>query len=476
MEQFRGVRRVLYNASTAGWSLLDAIFLTFYVAFLLPPKEKVAEGMIAFISNERFLGVLTVLGLVMIFGRVVDAVADPLVAYWSDRSHSALGRRRLFMLVGVVPLAVCPVLVFYPPVAATSWINDVYLAAVFGLYFFAFTLYVGPYLALIPDLGRTQKERLGMTTYQGYFSLIGNGIAMIGGPLLLGLYMDSQGPVGAYRLMAMTLAVPGLIIATLVLFAVDEKRYSDARPSTIPFKESFRQTIGNRAFVIYLGANLALWFLFNIIRASAIPVAITLVRADEAFASTMFTLFFASAAVCFPFVNLMSRKMGLKTMMILGLGIFAVLAALFGLTGVWVGAGAGAAGVGKSVARSGEAAAGSFVSARVWVMVVAALMGFPIAVLLVVPNVIVAQLSEADARKTGQRREAMFFGVQGFFMKLNLGVSTAILALLYSVFGKDISDPLGVRLAPIVGSAVALVGLLVMTRYPGKGGDPGSSR
>ena len=444
MEPFKGSRRVLYNASTTGWSLLDAIFLTFYVAFLLPPKEKIAEGMISFISNEVFLGVFTVLGLVMIFGRIVDAVADPLVAYWSDRSRSPLGRRRSFILMGIVPLAVCPVLIFYPPVAGTSWINGVYLAAVFGLYFFAFTLYVGPYLALIPELGRNQKERLGMTTFQGYFSLIGNAIAMIGGPLLLTLYMGMRGPVGAYRLMALTLAIPGLIIASLVLFAVDEKRFSNAAPSTVPLKESFLQTIKNRAFVIYLLGNLGLWFLFNIIRASAIPVALTLVGADEAFASTMFTLFFAAAAVCFPFVNLMARRIGLKLAMILGLGSFAVLSVLFGLTGL------------------------APLNPRVWVMVVAALMGFPIAVLLVVPNVMVAQLSEADAERTGQRREAMFFGVQGFFMKLNLGISTAVLALMYSLFGKDIADPMGVRLAPAVGSVIAVLSLLAMTRYPGK--------
>jgi GPH family glycoside/pentoside/hexuronide:cation symporter len=59
MEQFKGIRRFLYNASTAGWALLDSIFLTFYVAFLLPPKEKTAEGMVAFISNDRFLGIFT---------------------------------------------------------------------------------------------------------------------------------------------------------------------------------------------------------------------------------------------------------------------------------------------------------------------------------------------------------------------------------------------------------------------------------
>lgn len=451
MEQFKGIRRFLYNASTAGWSLLDSIFLTFYVAFLLPPKEKIAEGMVAFISNDRFLGIFTVLGAVMIFGRIVDAVADPLVAYWSDRSHSPVGRRRLFLIVGSVPLAVCPVLVFFPPIPGTSWINGIYLSLVFGLYFFAFTLYVGPYLALIPELGHAEKERLGMTTAQGYFSLVGNAIAMIGGPLLIGLYLASRGQVGAYRLMAITLAVPGFLLTYLAIFAVNEKRYSSAKPSTLPLKESFLQTVKDKAFIIYLLANIALWFLFNIIRASAIPIAITLVKADEAFASTMFTLFFAAAAICFPFVNLMARRIGLKTVMILGLGSFALLSFLFSITGLGP------------------------VNPRVWVLVVGGLSGFPIAVLLIIPNVILSELCEIDARKTGQRREAMFFGVQGFFMKLNLGLSTASLALMYSLFGKDIADPLGVRMAPVLGSVVAVAGLLVMTRYPAKGRTPSTT-
>lgn len=451
MEQFKGIRRFLYNASTAGWALLDSIFLTFYIAFLLPPKEKIAEGMVAFISNDRFLGVFTVLGAVMIFGRIVDAVADPLVAYWSDRSRSPIGRRRLFLIVGSVPLAVCPVLVFFPPIPSTSWINGIYLALVFGLYFFAFTLYVGPYLALIPELGHTEKERLGMTTAQGYFSLVGNAIAMIGGPLLFGLYLASRGQVGAYRLMAITLAIPGFLLTYLAIFSVNEKRFSSANPSTLPLKESFLQTVKNKIFIIYLLANIALWFLFNIIRASAIPIAITLVKADEAFASTMFTLFFAAAAICFPFVNLMVRRIGLKTVMILGLGSFALLSVLFSLTGLGP------------------------INPRIWVLVVAGLTGFPIAVLLIVPNVILAELCESDAKITGQRREAMFFGVQGFFMKLNLGLSTASLALMYSLFGKDIADPLGVRVAPILGSVVAVVGLLVMTRYPGKGPTPNTT-
>ena len=442
MESFKGIRRLAYNASTAGWALLDSIFMTFYVVFLLPPKEKIAEGMIAYISNRTFLGVLTVLGSIMIFGRIVDAVADPLVASWSDRSRSHLGRRRLFLILGGLPLAVFPVLIFFPPVPDTSWVNAVYLALIFGGYFFAFTVYVGPYLALIPELGHTKAERIGMTTAQGYFSLLGNAAVMIGGPLLLTGFLRGTSSVVAYQRMAIVLAVPGVIVAYLAVFAVDEKRYSSAKPSSLPLRESFLKTIKNRAFIIYLLANLALWFLFNIVRSSALPIALTLAKADEAFASTMFTILFAAAAACFPLVWYLAKKIGFKHVMMLGLGAFAVFAVLFSLTGIIPG------------------------KEKIWVLVTAGLNGFPVAVLLIVPNAILADLSQKDAEATGERREGMFFGVQGFFMKLNLGISTAALALMYSLFGKDIANPLGVRLSPVLGSLVAIAGLVVMTRFP----------
>ncbi|GAH89828.1 unnamed protein product, partial [marine sediment metagenome] len=272
MEKFKGKRFFLYNLSTAGWVLLDSIWLTFAIAFLLPPKEKVAEGMIPFISNERFLGIITVLGAVMLFGRIVDAVADPLVASWTDRSTSRFGRRRFFLIIGGLPLAISTILIFFPPVAHTSFINGIYLAIVFGFYFLFFTVYVVPYLALIPELGHNEKARIGITTAQGYFSLIGSAVVMIGGPLLLTLFMQNTDYVGAYRKMVICLAILGALLLYAAVFAVDEKRFSNARPSKVPLIDSFKKTVRNKAFIIYLFANISLWFLFNIVRSSAIPI------------------------------------------------------------------------------------------------------------------------------------------------------------------------------------------------------------
>jgi len=422
MEEFKGKKLFLYNLSTAGWVLLDSIWLTFAIVFLLPPKERVVEGMIPFISNERFLGIITVLGAVMLFGRIIDAVADPLVASWTDRSTSRFGRRRFFLIIGGLPLAISTVFIFFPPTPYTSFINGIYLAIVFGFYFFFFTV----------------------TTAQGYFSLIGSAVVMIGGPLLLALFRQNTDYVGSYRKMVICLAILGVILLYTAVFAVDEKRFSNARPNNVPLTDSFKKTLRNKAFIIYLFANISLWFLFNIVRSSAIPIVITLMGADEAFASNMFTILFIIAAICFPVVGFLARIRGKKVIMIISLGLFSIFSIFLSLTGL------------------------TPVNPKIWGLIFVGLMGFPAAVLMIIPNVILSELCDVDYKKTGERREAMYFGVQGFFMKLNLGLSTASLALLYSIFGKDISNPLGVRLALVLGSVVALLGLTIMTRYPEK--------
>jgi len=267
---------------------------------------------------------------------------------------------------------------------------------------------------------------------------------MIGGPLLLTLFMQNTDYVGSYRKMIICLAIFGAILLYTAVFAVDEKRFSNARPSNVPLIDSFKKTVKNKAFIIYLFANISLWFLFNIVRSSAIPIVITLMGADEAFASNMFTILFIIAAICFPLVGFLTRIRGKKVIMIISLGLFSIFSIFLSLTGL------------------------TPVNPKTWGLIFVGLMGIPTAALIIIPNVILSELCDVDYKKTGERREAMYFGVQGFFMKLNLGLSTASLALLYSIFGKDISNPLGVRLAPVLGSIVAILGLIIMTRYPEK--------
>ncbi len=72
--------------------------------------------------------------LAMIVGRVMDAVADPLVGFWSDRVQTRWGRRKPFIFIGAPFLAIMFVLIWIPPTSTISLINGVYLAVIASVF------------------------------------------------------------------------------------------------------------------------------------------------------------------------------------------------------------------------------------------------------------------------------------------------------------------------------------------------------
>jgi GPH family glycoside/pentoside/hexuronide:cation symporter len=445
MEEFKGPRRLFYNLSNAGQAICDSIILFFAADFFIPPKEKLAAGMKQFLSDQVFLGVLTVVGVVMIFGRIVDAIADPLVASWSDSSKSKLGRRRMFLIFGGLPLAVSTALVFFPPVPATSWINAIYLAVISGIYFFFYTVYVAPYIALIPELGHTEKQRINLTTVQAAFALVGGVLVLILGPQLISIF-SGAGPVGSIQLTIIVLCVIAAVLLYTSVFAVDEKRFSNAKPSSVSLVQSIKTTLKNKPFIIFLITNMTFWFIFNTVRAALRHIVPTIINASlvnaEGDISLFNTVIFGSAFVFFILVWFITKKIDKKKIYMTGLISFGFLFILIGLLGILPG------------------------DPKIWAFILFGLCGFPVAVFLVLQNVFISELCDKDYQETGERREAMYFGVHGFFLKIILGLSFATLSFLFLAFGKDIENPLGVRLTVIVAGIIAIIGFIVFFLYP----------
>jgi len=67
-----------------------------------------------FASDVLLLPPLAV-GVIFALGRVWDAVSDPIVGTWSDRTRTRLGRRRPWMLAAVPVLAVSVYMIWVPP-------------------------------------------------------------------------------------------------------------------------------------------------------------------------------------------------------------------------------------------------------------------------------------------------------------------------------------------------------------------------
>ena len=72
--------------------------------------------------------------LALVVGRIMDAVADPLVGFWSDRVQTRWGRRKPFIFIGAPFLAIMFVLIWIPPTSTISLINGVYLAVIASVF------------------------------------------------------------------------------------------------------------------------------------------------------------------------------------------------------------------------------------------------------------------------------------------------------------------------------------------------------
>ena len=417
--------KIIYGAGSGGFSLIDRVLITWLFYYYITSP---LEGVEALMPPFAF-------GIIMFLGRAIDALADPVIARWSDNHGGRLGRRMPFMLFSGVAYAAVFILLFYPPVAETSALNSVYLAVLLGIYFTLFTAYVGPYLALLPELARTTRDRVDLATFRAVFSLLGVGLALIGSGILIGMF--------GFHGMVWTVAAVGLVLLYLPLL-IKEKDYAEAKPATLGLIEAISTTFKNRPFVIYLIGNVTFWLGFNIITIN-LPLYVTvLLGGTEDDTSIYFGIVFVVALLFFPVVNIASKKLGLKAVMLFALVAFMVLLPLFFFLG--------------------QPMLGF--TPEVFGYILMGLAGLPVAVILIVPDAIVAAVSDLEEKLSGQRREAMYFGAQGFILKLALGISAIITGGLLQLYGSTIGQPLGIQLTGPVAALFILVGVIVFSRYP----------
>jgi GPH family glycoside/pentoside/hexuronide:cation symporter len=337
-------------------------------------------------------------------------------------------------------------LLFFPPYAEAGVGNVIYLAVVLGALLFFFTVYVVPLLALIPELTHTNEERMNLVTIQAAFSLLGVVIVMIGGYIL----WDFIGKTGlakdaSLQVTVVILSALGLVFCYLAVIPIDEKRYCQTVPTETGLMTSLAMTLKNGAFLAYMLGTVCFWFGLNIVSQGAAFYVTVLLRKDVSFASVVFSAVFGVAFVFFPIINAAGRLIAKKTIMMISLAIFGLGAAAI----YWLGSDA------------------LIIPKAYQPFVIFGILGIPVSALLMVPNAMISDIAEYDSIKTKTNREGMFFGAQGLVQKLNLGISALIFAFLLTK-GKDVAEPLGVKLSGPVVTVVCVVGIIIFFFYPEK--------
>ena len=393
----------IFAIGQLGWSILSGIIANLLVNFYLP--DSTGEGVITFVTSATFIG-LTVIGIITACGRLVDAVTDPWIASMSDNCGSRLGKRIPFMRYSALPFALVTVLIFCCPVKGVSVINIIWLAVTMILFYIFMTAYCTPYNALIPVLGRNQKDRMDISTYISLTYILGTGIAFSGKMIWEAVY----GATGwdyyfCARLTLAILAVIAFICMILPAFLINEKEYDDTPPVKENAFKSLSKTFANRQFRVFVLSDIIYWIGITIFNTGFIYYVEVLLKLNNYMILFIFMTFVTF--ICYPIVNMLSRKYGKKKLLVRGFGLF-----------------------GFAFLVSAFAGKISFIPNQIYGFIICVLVGVPLSILGVIPQAIVADIAESDCIETGENRDAMFYAARTFAFKLGQSIAMIIFTSL----------------------------------------------
>ncbi len=239
--------------------------LTFGLAWTIIPIFNIGYGVNAFW-----------LGLVIFVPRVIDVLTDPIMGVISDRTKSRFGRRRPYIFVGAILMAVLFALIWMPPfgrlekgaeAVGAAWMglppfpigNElmllVWIGVIYTLLTLAYTVFSVPYIAFGYEFTRNYDEMTKVMASRLYFTTI----ASFGVTWLYRLAVDERfggdetvgmRTVGVW--VAIAIALTGIVPALVCTEATRVERPADKTS----FKDIVRATLGNRAFVLVMAAML----------------------------------------------------------------------------------------------------------------------------------------------------------------------------------------------------------------------------
>lgn len=422
-----------------GWSMLSGLISNWLVYFYQPDETLIAQGQLVFIPQGLvILGIFTVIGAITAFGRIFDAFTDPWIASLSDRCQSKNGRRIPFLKGAALPLAVSTVLVFWSPVTETSWINAGFLFVMVMLYYLSITAYCTPYNALIPELGHTQKERLDISTAISFTYIAGTAVAYMA-PTIWGAFVPAFGRVNAIRVTFTGVAVVAFICMLIPVMTIWEKDYVDTVPTGDSAFKSLAATFRNKEFCKFVGSDIFYWIGLTMFQ-TGLPFFVTsLLKLPETMTTIYFVGMTALSLVFYIPINKLAPKIGKKKLILFAFLVFCLAFFYTGFIGNIPGIPAAVQGGILTVAAA-----------------------LPMAIFGILPQAVVADIAQSDARATGANREGMFYAARTFAFKLGQSMSMLLFTAV-STIGS--ASGAGYRVAAFIAAAFCLIGGIIFISY-----------
>ncbi len=416
--------RVLYTGSSLGSEALIQSRNLWLLYFYLPPADAHREQLI----NP---GVYAAFALLI---TLTSSFNDPLIAYWSDRTKSRLGRRLPFILWATPFWALFGFMFFTPPQGSATWVA-LYFFFVSQAYAFTSTLSGGPYEAMLPEISHESNERLGIVGMKVWFGALGALVGLVAS----GVMKDTVG----FRAMAFSVAMLALVCRYAGMLGIWNYASRTTPPVDLPLKGAILQTFKNRSFQQFLPSFVLFQLAYGLML-GMLPFfvkAILDVDKEGTWIAGLTAVAIAVVVVSVPWyrrrARRTSKRAAYRLAMLAGAVIFPFTALVGSLPGT---------------------------SHTVGIAVLMACAGFAISGVYLFPAALTADIVDDDSMRTGMRREAMFFGAQNFVEKWVTALRDPLLIALLA-FGNTAGDTLGIRLVGPAAGLILLLGHYMFRRY-----------
>lgn len=194
-----------YSAGGIGRDMIYQLIATFFMTYVQYSGLK--------IDAVQF----GVIGIMLIIGRVWDAVNDPIMGSIVENTHTKWGKYRPWILIGAILTAI--VVVFMFNFRPEGWAFVVFFGVIYLVWEMAFTLNDIPYWSLIPALSKNKKDRDSITTMVVVFAGIG---AFLANALIS--FTTTGDMVQGYSRISISFAIFFLACTCLTVFGVKEPK------------------------------------------------------------------------------------------------------------------------------------------------------------------------------------------------------------------------------------------------------------
>lgn len=385
------------------------------------------------------------ISLILVVYGVWDAFNEPLIGHLSDFTRTRIGRRKPFILIGIIPLIICSYLIYTPP-TGNAVFTTIYLIIVLVLYETFVTMVITIWYSIFPELSIDQTERLTISKYLqifGVFGLIfGLGIA----PMIAGTFSD---PLVGYSLMGLILGgITALSMVPTLLFIKEKKEYQISDKEKWGFLESLKIASKNKSFRYFVLVQFLLQLSYSVVLSSLPLFFEGVLGLDSSQWSILLLLIFLTIIPSLYLWMKIAEKRGTQKALLMSMIVFC---AVFPLVFI--------------------------VFNAMTMLIVLLLGGVGLSGLMMFPTVLLSDVIDEDQVQTNKRREGVFNGVSGVIVKLSNSISWLILGIVIEMFRIDrnnlspsnltILNELGLRiLVGLIPVIILIFGMYFLYRYP----------